>query len=115
MLSGEYQIAVSHQPEPGQPLVVSQGDILTYKRKPTEWRGWLWCSNHSGGAAWVPETYVEIEGSACRMTRDYTSRELAVAPGETVVVEFEESGWVWVTKTDGESGWIPIRCLSQGV
>lgn len=111
MRSKEWTIIGSHLPGIGQPLVAPKGTVMTFERKPTEWRGWLWCTDDDGVSAWVPEAWVDIDGDRCRMKRDYDSRELAVEKGETVLIEFEESGWAWVKKGSGESGWVPMACL----
>jgi hypothetical protein len=64
--------------------------------------------NDWGKSAWVPQNWVEIEGDSCVMKRDYNSTELAADVGEVLTVEFEESGWAWVTKEGSESGWVPL-------
>jgi hypothetical protein len=65
-------------------------------------------------SAWVHENWVEIDGVSCVITRDYNSTELAVDVGEVLTVEFEESGWAWVTKEGGENGWVPLVNLGGG-
>jgi uncharacterized protein CbrC (UPF0167 family) len=84
---------------------------VRFERRPTEWPGWLWCERGDGVSGWAPESWVVIEGGSCRFLRDYDATELAVEAGERVEVEFEESGWAWVRKEDGERGWLPRECL----
>ena len=111
MPTKEGKIIEPHQPLIGQPLIASRSAMMTFERKPTEWQGWIWCTDDDGISAWVPEAWVDIDGARCRMKRDYNSRELAVEKGEKVSVEMEESGWAWVRKGSGECGWIPMTCL----
>jgi hypothetical protein len=60
----------------------------------------------------VPENWVELEGEFCVLKRDYSSVELSVDEGETIMAELAESGWVWATKENGERGWVPLEHLA---
>ena len=97
-----YRVIKAHQSPDPDPLIVRQGDRLSFERRETEWPGWIWCTSDSGKSAWVPENWVQIEGDSCVMRRDYNSTELAVDVGETGTVEFVESGWAWATTVTGE-------------
>ena len=46
------------------------------------------------------------------MVRDYTARELSVRAGVEVLVQDRICGWMWVTDTDGNEGWIPETCVA---
>jgi uncharacterized protein YgiM (DUF1202 family) len=61
----------------------------------------------------LPENWLEKEGEYCVLQRDYTATELCVDEGETVTVEFVESGWGWVTNESGRSGWVPLEHLAE--
>jgi hypothetical protein len=102
-----------HTPESSEPLCAAEGDLLRFERRPTEWEGWLWCTDRKGLKGWVPEHWVAIEGDSCRMTRDYTSLELPVSRGEVLVVRETESGWAWAVGPEGRQGWVPLRCLER--
>lgn len=102
-----------HRPETSEPLRVGVGDMLRFERRITEWKGWIWCTTGEGLEAWVPEAWVKVEGEACTMLRDYTSRELTVRKGETLLVEETESGWAWAENSAGERGWVPLDCLER--
>ena len=54
---------------------------------------------------------MEKEGEYCTLRRDYTATELNVGEGETLTVEFVESGWGWASNESAESGWVPLECL----
>ena len=102
-----------HTPDASQPLRAAAGEVLGFERRPTEWDGWLWCANSKGYRAWVPEAWVSIDGTVCKMRRDYTSLELDVCKGEVLVVEETESGWAWVENSAGRKGWVPLGCLEK--
>jgi len=48
------------------------------------------------------------EGAATTVMQDYLARELAVWPGEEVVVEEDRHEWLLVRNAQGERGWIPV-------
>jgi hypothetical protein len=95
------------------PLVVSVGDNLTVSEKESAWSGWVWCTNQDGKSGWVPESYVEWKGNACVALCDYDATELSVRVGEELVVGKEESGWLWCTSQEGQSGWVPAENLER--
>ena len=61
------------------PLKLRKCALVTIAKKDCEWDGWLWCSNEKGLQGWVPESYVDRDGDAGRMLRDYDATELSVA------------------------------------
>ena len=103
----KYRVKTSYESAYPEALVVKRGERIRFERKPTEWPGWIWCITEDGKSAWVPESWVEIGGVFCVLSRDYNSRELTVRCGDELDVMHEESGWVWVCNTEGEEGWIP--------
>lgn len=104
-----YRVLEAYQPEFSDRWTVRKGERLRFERRETEWRGWIWCTDSSGQARWVPENWVEIEGNSCVMKRDYDSTELSIDVGQVLTVEFEEGDWAWVTKESGEGGWVPCE------
>lgn len=74
-----------------------------------KWPTFLWCSC-AKGEAWIPNAYMTIEANVGTMQRDYSSRELVVAPGDAVTVLERCGGWAFCN-FNGEQGWIPERCL----
>lgn len=93
------------------PLTARKGERLGFERRESEWEGWIWCTSTSGQSGWVPENWVQIQGSFCILNRDYTATELSVATGQTITAEYLESGWAWATTDSGASGWVPLSHL----
>ena len=93
------------------PLVVEKGDRLVFERRPSEWSGWIWCTDAGGKGGWVPEAWVAIDGARCTMTRDYSARELTVGAGDVLKASMEVSGWVWCIGRRGDAGWVPLDHL----
>lgn len=108
-----YSASRRHRPESSGFLSVSAGDELSWERKETVYPGWIWCTDHKGAQAWVPEAYVSFAGDRCRMTRDYVSRELGLEVGDKVELLEIESGWAWVVDGRHVKGWIPMECLER--
>jgi hypothetical protein len=97
----EYQTPYS------EPLVISAGEELVMDEKESEWSGWIWCTNQDGKSRWVPEKYVERRGDIAIALYDYEATELSVSVGEELSMGKEESGWIWCTNQEGQSGWVP--------
>ncbi len=102
------EIVAAHAPFNDAPLVLRAGDAVHVGKRNAEWPLWLWCEN-GAGAGWVPEGYLEA-GVA---KRRYSSREIAVAPGDYVDELERYGGWVFVRTANGEEGWILERCLES--
>lgn len=107
-----FRVVKPYQAAYPEPWTVRKGEHLKFERRESEWEGWIWCTDPTGGSAWVPENWVEIEGEFCILKRDYRSAELSVDEGEIITAESAESGWVWATKESGESGWVPLEHLA---
>jgi hypothetical protein len=109
----KYVAIRNHIPEVADVLNLFDGDKLSYERRNSIYPGWIWCIDSKGLQAWVPEAFVTIEGSSCRMIRDYISRELVAEEGDIVEMIELESGWGWAISDTNESGWIPMECLER--
>jgi hypothetical protein len=107
----KYRVCKSYQSPYADALNAAKGETLSFERKPTEWSGWIWCTNKSNKSAWVPESWVVIKGNNCQLKQDYDARELPVESGAEVVGELVESGWVWVRNQNGAEGWVPLENL----
>jgi SH3-like domain-containing protein len=60
-----------------------------------------------GCEGWVPIELLSNEGTEAIVLHDYSARELAVQPGEEVVVEDARHNWLLVRNAHGKRGWIP--------
>ena len=89
------------------PLMLRKGEEVSIERKETGWDGWLWCTARTGKKGWVPEAYLETDGSNGKALQVYNGTVLAVKEGERLNLLGEESGWIWCRTKDGDFGWIP--------
>lgn len=112
MSTSTFRVVKTHQTAYAAPLAFPQGERLRFERRESEWPGWLWCTDSASRAAWVPESWVQIEGDSCVLQRDYVATELPVEEGELVTVDLFESGWGWAARENGEQGWVPLENLS---
>ena len=106
-----YRVIKPHKASYSEILTARTGDRLVFERRQSKWAGWIWCISPDGKAGWAPESWVAIEGDTCRLLRDYSTAELMVVLGETVEGDVVESGWMWVSNSRGEYGWVPAECL----
>ena len=91
------------------PLVLSAGETVTIEDKESEWPGWIWAINQNGTAGWIPARILEREGAIDRVTEDYDATELTVRVGIELTFSREESGWLWCTTPEDNSGWVPLE------
>jgi len=91
----------------GDTLDFDPSDQRNSERHKNKWPGWLWCAAADGTKGWVPENYVRVEGNSCVLLKDYNATELTVSEGDRLLVQFEESGWLWCRTARGLEGWVP--------
>ena len=49
LVHSKWRVIADHVAEPSEPLRVRAGDLLGFERRPTEWQGWIWCTDSGGG------------------------------------------------------------------
>jgi diadenosine tetraphosphate (Ap4A) HIT family hydrolase len=89
------------------PLIIQPGEELWAGERDPRWSGWVWCRNREGHSGWVPEAYICKKGSTYRASRYYDATELTVKTGERLIVEGQESEWLWCQDERGKRGWVP--------
>jgi len=98
----------AYQQPYADPIKVRAGArVFPDPARETDWAGWVWCTDASGQAGWTPQAWLTQDGDEWTITRDYDAIELTVQAGEIVSIEFAESGFLWVTTSNGERGWVP--------
>ena len=101
------RVILDYQSPYTDPLIFLAGEGLVIGKEKSEWDGWVWCTNKNEESRWVPEAYVERKGKVGVMHCDYEATELSVSVGEELVMDKEESDWIWCTNQSGQSGWVP--------
>lgn len=95
------------------PISVAEGDpVVPDFAKRTDLQGWVWCTAEDGRSGWTPRNWLVQSGDEWRIRRAFDAIELTIAPGETLELAFEESGFYWATKENGETGWVPSDNIS---
>jgi len=109
-----YQVIADYQALYPDPLSVMAGEPLEISERVEYWNEnpdwiWLWCTDQRGKSGWVPKDAIDFHASSTTgiARYDYAATELTVAVGDELVVEREESGWLWCTNRQGKSGWVP--------
>jgi len=82
----------SHITSDPDPVRFVAGDVLSVGHHDQQWRSYVWCTDQSGHAGWMPDFYLEMTGAhEATALRDYDATELTVGPGELLDV-LEEAG-----------------------
>ncbi len=105
------RVNLAYQKAYADPIRMQAGEALSIGDKETEWPGWIWCTGRNGKSGWVPAKYVERQDHTGIALYDYDATELSVSAGQMLSLGQEESGWVWCTNQEGQSGWVPLECL----
>jgi len=101
-----------HRPSFHYHVILQAGEIVKYERRINDPAGWIWCTPARKNPCWVPEAWLEIHRRHAVLLKPYNSLELKVERGEEIEIEFEQSGWAWVTNSEKVSGWIPLECIN---
>jgi hypothetical protein len=112
--TSRYRVVKSYRSSNADPIILRKGDTVhvgqDYDGDP-EWKDWLWCESNADKGGWVPRSLMTILGSTGTAREDYSARELSIQKGETLNVIAILNGWAWSRRTNGESGWVPLRNL----
>lgn len=108
------KVTKGHRSEYATPFLIKAGSILIAEEKESEWEGWVWCRTSDDTYRWYPEGYlkeISDKPNYFELLKDYNAKELPVLTGEEVTIQFQESGWAWVTNENGCEGWVPLENL----
>lgn len=106
-----YQVVEEHSSSFPYSFELKAGEEVTLSDKKKN--GWIWGTDEKGTGAWVPEKYLELNGTAGVLLFDYDSTELNVTIGEKLVFDREESGWILCTNEKRQTGWVPVNKLEK--
>ena len=102
------RVRESHVSSPQSPVKFIVGDILGVGHRDRQWTTYVWVTDQSGHAGWVPDTYLEMTGAHEAVAiRDYDATELTIVKGEIVDVLEEAGGWAHCRNATGVDGWVP--------
>ncbi len=103
------------------PIAFLAGTPLRVDRRDDEWPDFLWCQAPDGREGWVLESALApAEGDgfiafpvAAVAVADYDARELAISPGERLLVGEDRGGWRWCYSMQGDAGWVRKADLTE--
>jgi SH3-like domain-containing protein len=110
---GKVRIRQEYKIEYADPIRVAAGGRVSVGREDNEFPGWKWCRASDGREGWVPKEFLSGEGAEATALHDYSALELAVQPGEEVVIEDARHDWLLVRNANGERGWIPASHIES--
>ena len=96
------------------PLNLKVGDKIQLFEKdvPEKWSGWNWCKDSTGNEGWISETYFKrVNEENAEIVKNYTAQEISVNENDEVELIFEDCGWGWCKKSNGDEGWLPTEIL----
>ena len=111
MTQRRVRIKIEHRIEYPDPIGVAAGERVNVGREDAEFPGWKWCKASDGREGWVPVELLSNEGAEATVLQNYSAHELAVQPGEEVIVEESRHEWLLVRNALGECGWIPASSI----
>lgn len=91
------------------PLVLSAGETVTIEERESRGPGWVWAISQNGTVGWTPARILDQEGAIGRIIEHYNATELTVRVGTELAFSRAESGWLWCTTPEGNSGWVPLE------
>jgi len=87
------------------PVRFTTGEVLSLGHHDQQWTTYVWCTDQSGHAGWVPDSHLEVTGkNEAVALRDYDATELTVSKGEVLD---EAGGWLRCRTSSGLEGWLP--------
>ncbi|HEV8624318.1 MAG TPA: SH3 domain-containing protein [Acidimicrobiia bacterium] len=96
------------------PIRVGIGEEVQIGERDSDWPEFVFVTA-DGGSGWVPARHLDIEGDRGVVHTPYDTTELPTNVGDVldVVVEDEQSGWVWCQAASGDQGWVPLRTVTE--
>lgn len=109
------------RPSYDDPIAFNAGTPLTVTRNDDEWPDFHWCITPEGGEGWTLRSAFELNDgqsldalpASAVAIADYDARELALTPGEQLLVGNDQGGWRWCYSAKGDAGWVRKADLSQ--
>lgn len=103
------------------PIAFDAGQTLTITRHDDEWPDFHWAVTPAGDEGWVLRSAFELDAgqsldalpATARALMAYDARELALTPGERLMVGDDQGGWRWCYAARGDAGWVRKADLSQ--
>ncbi|MCX6363081.1 MAG: SH3 domain-containing protein [Actinobacteria bacterium] len=107
-VSQRVRVMQPHITSAPDPVRFVTGEALSIGHHDQQWRSYVWCTDQSGRAGWVPDFYLEMTGAhEATALRDYDATELTVGSGKLLDVLEEVGGWLRCRTSSGNEGWVP--------
>ena len=76
-----------------------------------DWIDWIRCQAPDRREAWIPKSYLVINGDEGSLVRDHDALELSLSIGDVVEISEIVKGFGLAEKNDGRRGWAPMNHL----
>jgi hypothetical protein len=94
-------------------IVFKKGDKVKVGREDPEMPGWYWCEDKDGIRSWIPEEYLDRDGTNGIITHDYDTTELTVEVGYVLEYVAEVKFWTLCRTHGRKEGWVPTANLER--
>lgn len=117
-MQNTYIVTQEYENSNTDPIELKAGDVVNLGEEFKDddmWPNWIKCvSRKTGKSGWTPIQILQFDGETGTAVTDYTAKEMTVAVGDMVNGDNELNGWLWcVRESDGQSGWVPKKCLAK--
>jgi hypothetical protein len=109
-----WKVLKAHKRSYENPISAKAGDEVHMGQK-DNWQGhtWIWCTHQNGLSGWVAESILSVDTIKATLIQDFDALELSVNEGEILKGSKQLGGWVWLSNTQGDSGWVPLKNLEK--
>ena len=107
-------VHTAHRVPERAPIRVGVGQEVRVGERDTDWPEFVFVRTESG-SGWVPARHLSVAGDRGVVHTAYDTTELPTEVGDVldVLVEDEQSGWVWCRAASGDQGWVPLRTVTE--
>lgn len=111
--SMKLQVKKAHKASFNYSVVFKKGDKVKVGREDPDMPGWYWCENIDGVLSWIPEDYLNRNGTEGTITHNYDTTELTVKTEDTLEYVTKVKFWTLCRTRDGKKGWVPTANLEH--
>ena len=105
--SKQFRVLADYEVNDPHPLILKGGTAVQILRNDQSWPGWLWVEA-GNQAGWIPESFLEMSGTAATTGRDFNGRDLSARRQEVLLAIEEAPGWIFAENARKERGWFPL-------
>ena len=107
-----YVVTTAHVSTYPDAIHFRAGTRLDIGQNDDEFPSFVWVTTPDGNSGWAPEDAIERTSDGGVARYDYSAHELNTEVGELLDVLRTYCGWVEVTNSRAERGWVPESTIA---